>query len=814
MASPSTAPPPNRGNDAECDGPGALFWNRVAKLGIPAMAAVLGVAVLALSVRTNREIDHAVSERKQALDREAAAQQRLERGPNWLVLPTTPTEQLGKEGDYALDTVTGMMYTKTSTGWSALSSLRGKNGVQWYAGDEEPTLGNRAAVGDFFFNSKSGLVYLRDPVQWENLTELRGVHWFGGQGLDPEKTPAVQDSARENDLYVDLQSGAVLQLRAVVVDGQATLAWRHVLDLHGSTWLRGTTSPPPEGLGYVGDFYIDTKKNNLFQKVRSASSDGEEIVAWSEVGNMQGAAGARMFTGAHAPTDRHPPEAVGGDRFMNTLTNDVYQKSTTLGSWSRLGSLRGTGWLVGTTAPAAAGATTTPTATRVQQARAGTLHLDTTTGTVYTKDTDAEDSPWTNRASYRGPTITWFSGSGSPPGAANKAAVVNAPVGSWYVDVSTHDAYQRVDDTGTASTDWTFRFNTSGKTGRTGDPGTTLTVGHTEPSGTPATGYDYHLNANTTDLHRYDAVHTKSWLPQGRLRAPGAFLLNGTTLAKSSQTGRVRRGDLGYAPSTGLHTVGANGHFQALAMYPSGFRPLVPDSETSTTRLHTENPSYGPTLLHRLSKATDSVPRSLLVSRGSALDTSQESGVVLRTKLDKKGQDGTAVGTVSLGLPAASPPLAWFSMFTRGTNKAFYDASLACTTFSGVYRNQTTYTTTVSVQKSSLKSNGIPVLELDAVKLLTQGVRNIFVHVRGAQRMAVALEPALSANTSAELVTALTGIRVTLLGSPKKWMPATKSSGTVTLPGGLSNSDANRLDGYVRPHYDGTTWKLSVLFFT
>ncbi|HTC64940.1 MAG TPA: hypothetical protein VK709_19015, partial [Candidatus Saccharimonadales bacterium] len=107
-----------------------------------------------------------------------------------------------------------------------------------------------------------------------------------------------------------------LDLLQIVNEGQAVV-WR--LSQAGSQLYYGT-SDPTSAAGYVtGEFYVNSATGTLFQLTAAGT--------WIDV-NSFGPRGFGWLSGAGVPS---PSIGVDGDLYLNTLTGDVYTKTS--GSW-------------------------------------------------------------------------------------------------------------------------------------------------------------------------------------------------------------------------------------------------------------------------------------------------------------------------------------------------------------------------------------------------------------------------------------------------------------------------------------------------
>jgi len=166
----------------------------------------------------------------------------------------------------------------------------GANGATWYSGSTIPntTLGNN---GDFYLNTTTDDIYNKVSGTWTLTLNIKG-------------TSGTSGSNGTNGT-------------------------------NGSTWYSGSTTPT-SGTGINGDYYFDTTTNDVYNKISGN---------WTAIANLTGATGLSGTNGTNGTTwyfGSATPlsgDGVNGDFYLNTNTDDVYNKSSN--TWSIVTNLKG-----------------------------------------------------------------------------------------------------------------------------------------------------------------------------------------------------------------------------------------------------------------------------------------------------------------------------------------------------------------------------------------------------------------------------------------------------------------------------------------
>lgn len=123
-------------------------------------------------------------------------------GAAWHQGSGAPEAAAGEEGDFYLDSDTGDVYLKKSTGWEKVANIKGENGEKgdqgepgadgatWSQGSGAPGAED-GAVGDFYIDVDSGNIYQKGEDGWEVVANIKG----GGAipGCDANAAPVIDN---------------------------------------------------------------------------------------------------------------------------------------------------------------------------------------------------------------------------------------------------------------------------------------------------------------------------------------------------------------------------------------------------------------------------------------------------------------------------------------------------------------------------------------------------------------------------------------------------------------------------------------------
>ncbi len=374
------------------------------------------------------------------------------RGTVWHKGKGVPGNDVGVEGDYYLDEATGDVYCKSATGWgNVVLNLKGTDGITpeikggyWWIGDKNTGVRAEAVLAP----------------------EIKpdGYWYFDGVKSDykafPTMTSGTEAPDNKNgalgDFYVQKAADGTVTFYQKVKDASTgNIEWKSVVtvepsvatDVNGAKWFVGTTAPTadnPAG-AKVGDFYLDTSKNNIY--LMTASGWG------SPIGNLHDAPVTQPDTvlyGTVAPdavTEDGNPElyqalrdAKIGDYYFNNATGEVYQKVANNGDkddWKDAGfSIKGEDgnkWYHGSGEPTAENP-----ALKDVVPNAGDIYFDEDAHLLYTYGAEG----WGKGVPFGTPggqAQQWHHGTGEP------TAVKDSNNGDFYIDQTSGELYQRND---------------------------------------------------------------------------------------------------------------------------------------------------------------------------------------------------------------------------------------------------------------------------------------------------------------------------------------------------------------------------------
>ncbi|OTG65042.1 collagen-like protein [Acinetobacter silvestris] len=266
----------------------------------------------------------------------------------------TPSEEIGRVGDFYIDTNSTILYgAKTSTGWpkSGISLIgatgaagsagatgpQGIAGFSIISGQGAPTLSD-GNVGDLYIDIVNGRLYSAKTVNgwnYANFTSLIGNTGAAGQNgrtiLNAARAPLASDGST-GDFYIDTTSNTFYGPKAADTWGSGIV----LQGAAGATILSGVGQPPLV-LGKVGDLYIDTTEGGLYSKTGANwTSLALSLKGQTGATGATGAAGNKIFYGITAPLS-----TAGniGDLYIDT--NGMLYEKTTISVWTLRISLKG-----------------------------------------------------------------------------------------------------------------------------------------------------------------------------------------------------------------------------------------------------------------------------------------------------------------------------------------------------------------------------------------------------------------------------------------------------------------------------------------
>ncbi len=123
-------------------------------------------------------------------------------GATWLTGTVAPTNALGASGDLYLNTTTNDVYKKSGSAWSPITNLNGddgqagqdgQDGSTWRLGEGAPA-GTLGSDGDYYLDTLTGMVFTKSAGTWTSFGDFEdwepgGQRWFQFS-LNPSLQPA------------------------------------------------------------------------------------------------------------------------------------------------------------------------------------------------------------------------------------------------------------------------------------------------------------------------------------------------------------------------------------------------------------------------------------------------------------------------------------------------------------------------------------------------------------------------------------------------------------------------------------------------
>lgn len=337
-----------------------------------------------------------------------------------------------------------------SNGWTPVLSIEfdGQRAVQkvvdWAGGE-----GTKPAVGQYVGLGSTLVDDIADGADIRGAQGVQGPQGDPGQIITSGQIltgSGVPDNGTgvDNDLYIDNLTADVYQKQSGVWVLQVNIKGpKGDKGDQGNPGVAGTagadgadiiigTGVPANGLGNVGDLYIEGTTFTLYQKTGSS--------VWSSFGSFRGAAGIsfRVVPGA-------PDNAIGqnGDSWMDSITGDIYVKNAGAYTFAinckgpegdpgpqgiqGIQGPAGSSTLFGTGAPASG------------LGSDGDSYIDTATYDLYTKSAGS----WTNRGSLKGANGTNGIGNAIFTGAGAPGVISGSIDGDIYIDTTSGNVHQK-----------------------------------------------------------------------------------------------------------------------------------------------------------------------------------------------------------------------------------------------------------------------------------------------------------------------------------------------------------------------------------
>lgn len=105
-------------------------------------------------------------------------------GTKWLTGNSSPTNSIGREGDFYLDKSSFTLYVVSDGQWEEIGSIKGQNGEngqgnRWFTGEGAPAVvGNE---GDFYLDATTFYVYNLKQGVWEMIGSIKGQDGVDGK---------------------------------------------------------------------------------------------------------------------------------------------------------------------------------------------------------------------------------------------------------------------------------------------------------------------------------------------------------------------------------------------------------------------------------------------------------------------------------------------------------------------------------------------------------------------------------------------------------------------------------------------------------
>jgi hypothetical protein len=285
----------------------------------------------------------------------------------------TPTDAIGKDGDYYLDRSNYLLYgPKTTAGWGIPILLKGASGTQGptgaagkdgsiiFSGNGIPgnAIGNN---GDYYLDQNTGNLYGPKTVGgWGNPLSLRGANGTNGtngsNGVDGTNGSVTYSGTTAPSLTVGNNGDYYLDKSAYLLFGPKTNAgWGVPILLRGADGAQGPTGPagadgtviyggdyqPDPALGKIGDYFIGKYTVMLYGP--------KTVNGWGAGISLRGATGTTGATGTPGTNGKSvlngfgPPNGgigLSGDFYIDVTSYTIYGPKTD-GDWGSGTSLRG-----------------------------------------------------------------------------------------------------------------------------------------------------------------------------------------------------------------------------------------------------------------------------------------------------------------------------------------------------------------------------------------------------------------------------------------------------------------------------------------
>ncbi len=293
---------------------------------------------------------------------------------NFLNGPVLPSSDIGKDGDYYLNTAeassggTLNFYKKNAGIWEFLANFKGQTGLSGLNGrDGINGRDGRSITGAIV----DGYQHLIISYSTEPTIVDAGFIGVGERGRDGKSiTTAIVDI--DGNLILNFNDNTTIDAGSVVGDKWYVVATDDELtselgkigdmainkisdnyfkkisdtewevqgtlkgDSSNTAWFSGTTDPVNvEGSANKGDQYISYSNFTIYKRTDDNGINGPQV--WEAVASLKGGEGSTVWlTGTSTPTS-----AIGVDNnyYMDTVRGDIFKKID--GTWQNIGNIMG-----------------------------------------------------------------------------------------------------------------------------------------------------------------------------------------------------------------------------------------------------------------------------------------------------------------------------------------------------------------------------------------------------------------------------------------------------------------------------------------
>ena len=376
---------------------------------------------------------------------------------------TDPTNDLGRDGDSYINTVTWDYFVKEAGAWVFKGNIRGASGA---AGAQGAAGQNGVSVSSVSKTGSNGLV------------DTYTITYSDGSSTTFEVTngaAGTQGAAGQNGNTILVGIGAPTGATGGV-DGDSyidTATWNYYLKVSGNWELQGNIKGAAgnDGRGIASIVKTGPAADGLTYTYTVNYSDGSEPFVFNVTNGKNGTA---VLTGDTNPTD----QGVDGDSYINTTSWDYFVKEN--GSWVKKGNIKGVSIVsvIRTDGDGSAGTVDTYTIT-------------------YSNGTTSTFTVTNGANGTNGKTL--LTGTGAPNSA-------EGTVGDSYIDVASWTLYVK-----TAEDTWTSKGSFNGADGTS----VTITDISTSGTGEPGTVDTYTVtfsDGNSLAITVYNGTNGKSLL--------------------------------------------------------------------------------------------------------------------------------------------------------------------------------------------------------------------------------------------------------------------------------------------------------------